>query len=29
MDRQFIGSIFKIIGIILVVWALNKKNRNK
>lgn len=29
MTRQSIGSAFTIIGMLLIIWALNKKNRNK
>ena len=29
MSRQSIGSMFTIIGMILIIWSLSKKNRNK
>lgn len=29
MDKEILASGFKIIGMILIIWSLNKRNRNK
>lgn len=29
MDRQSIGGMFVLLGMILVIWSLNRMNRKK
>jgi flagellar biogenesis protein FliO len=29
MDKQQMGSMFAFLGMILVIWSLNRMNRNK
>ena len=29
MDKQSMGSMFVLLGMILVMWSLNRRNRNK
>jgi hypothetical protein len=29
MDKQWTGSMFMILGMILVIWSLSKINKNK
>ncbi len=29
MDKQSLGSMFTLLGMILVIWSFNRMNRNK
>lgn len=29
MDREFLGKMITLLGMIIVIWALNKANRNR